>query len=74
MYHRLQFQASYWLDLQMAGKSRLEQLLIREGEVIEAVVRPYVQETDDGPVEVADLHLAGDGTLLAVPMATFQFV
>jgi hypothetical protein len=74
MYHRLQFQAAYCLDLRVSGKARLEQLLIQEGEVIDAQVRPYVQETDEGPVEVADLYLPGDGALLAVPMGHFQFV
>jgi hypothetical protein len=74
MYHRLQFLGTNRIDLRVPGKARLEQLLIRRGEIIEAVVRPYVEETEDGPLEVADLHLPGDGTLLAVPMKCFQFV
>jgi hypothetical protein len=74
MYHRLQFRATYRLDLQVPGKARLEQVLIRKGEIIEAEVQPCVEHTDDGPVEVANLHLAGDGTLLAVPMDYFQFM
>ena len=74
MYHRLRFLATYQLDLRMPGKARMEQLLIRERDIIEAQVKPYVQETADGPVEVADLHLPGDGTLVAVPMGCFQFV
>jgi hypothetical protein len=74
MYHQIQFRASYQVDLQVPDKPRLERLLIKQGEVIEAQVRPYVVETSDGPMEVADLQLAGDGTLLAVPMEYFCFV
>ena len=73
MYHKLRFRADYQLDLQIRGKPRLEQLLIKEGETVEAQVRPFVQETSEGPMELADLHLAGDGTLLGVPMEYFSF-
>jgi len=73
MYHRLQFLVNHQFDLQMPKKARLEQIVIKEGEIIEARVRPYVQETQDGPVEVADLDLPGDGTLLAVRMELFCF-
>jgi hypothetical protein len=73
MYHRLKFLANYRLDLLMPGQTRLEQLMIRESEVIEAQVRPHVQETQDGPVEVADLYMPQEGTLIDVPMACFQF-
>jgi len=64
---------NHQFDLQMPKKARLEQIVIKEGEIIEARVRPYVQETQDGPVEVADLDLPGDGTLLAVRMELFCF-
>ena len=74
MFHKLQFLSAYCLDLQMPRKARLERVRISKGEVIKAAVRPYVQETENGPVEVADLHLPGDGTLLAVPMKFFRFV
>jgi hypothetical protein len=73
MYHRLQFLVNHQFDLQMPKKARLEQIVVKEGEIIEARVRPYVQETQDGPVEVADLDLPGDGTLLAVRMELFCF-
>jgi hypothetical protein len=73
MYHRLQFLAEYRLDLQVPGKARLEQLLIRQGEIIEAQVQPFVVETADGPVEAANLYLHADGTLLNVPMEYFRF-
>ena len=74
IYHKLQFRATARFDLQVPGKARLEQLRIEKGEVLQAEVRPYVQETEAGPVEVADLHLPGDGTILTVPMKSFRFV
>ena len=74
MYHRLHFRESRELDMQIPGRPRLEQVKVRKGDVIEAFVRPYVQETDAGPVEMADLALGDDGTLLAVPMEWFRFV
>jgi hypothetical protein len=73
MYHRLQFLVTYRVDLQIPGKARLEQLVVEEGECIEARVRPHVIEGADGPIEVADLALPGDGTLMDVPMGFFRF-
>lgn len=74
MTHRLEFLSTHQLDLQLRGKPRLEQLLIKKGEVLEANVRPYVCEGADGPMEVADLELPYDGTLLTVPMSSFRFL
>lgn len=73
MTHQLKFRGDYRLDLQVPGKSRLEQVAVQQGDVIEAQVRPYVQEGDNGPVEVADLQLDGDGALIGVPMGCFRF-
>lgn len=73
MNHRLRFRGEYELDLQVSGKARLEKVRMRDGEVIEAMLRPRVVETPEGPVEVADLQLDG-GTLLGVRMECFRFV
>lgn len=72
MYHRILFRGDYELDFQVLGKARLEKVVMRDGEVVEAKVRPRVQESKDGPVEVADLQLGG-GTLLGVRMECFRF-
>jgi hypothetical protein len=74
MLHHLLFRADCRLDLQAHGRQRLERVRVRAGEVIEAKVRPYIHETEDGPVEMADLHLGDEAVLLGVPMARFQFV
>ncbi len=71
MYHRLHFRGNHQVDLHIPGKARLERVLIKQDTVIEAVVRPFVHETEKGPVEVADLYLPGDGVLRAVCMKYF---
>ena len=74
MNHQLRFRADGQLDLQITGKPRLEQVKVRQGEVIEAKVRPYVLETSEGPIECADLQLGDEGTLVNVRMEYFEFV
>ena len=39
-----------------------------------AQIRPYVVETKQGPVEVADLFLEDGSVARAVRMATFSFI
>jgi hypothetical protein len=73
MTYHLRFRDTCRVDLQIRGKPRLERVKIRSGEVIEAHVRPFVQETDNGPIEMADLFLGAEGVLRGVPMACFQF-
>lgn len=74
MFHTIQFCTPFVADLQISPKQRLERLRIRPGTSFQAIVRPYVIETDVGPVEVADLVL-DDGTVaLAVPFKRFRFV
>jgi hypothetical protein len=80
MFHRLQIRENLLADLRVPGKPRLEQLMLRAGETIEAQVRSYVRETDEGPVECADLFLNADlfltsgETLLDVRMEFFRFI
>jgi hypothetical protein len=74
MHHQLQFRTDCQLDLQITGKTRLEKVKVRAGEVIEARVRPHVEETHEGPVECADLQLGDDGTLVGVRMEFFAFM
>ena len=73
MYHGLRFRSDCQLGLQVPGKGKLERVMMRKGTVIEAQVRPHVEETEKGPVECADLDLKGDGILLSVRMKCFSF-
>jgi hypothetical protein len=74
MYHTLEVAVTFMADLQTSPQHWLERPLVRGGTRLRAQVRPHVEETAAGPVEVADLYL-DDGTVLhAVPFAYFAFV
>lgn len=74
MYHTLEVAIAFTADLQTSPQHWLERPLVRRGTRLRAQVRPHVEETAAGPVEVADLFL-DDGTVLrAVPFAYFAFV
>jgi len=74
MYHTLEFRLDFVLDLETSPSNWLQQLNIKQGSRLKAQLKPYVVETADGPVEVADLFLE-DGTIArAVVFACFGFV
>jgi hypothetical protein len=58
MYHTIEFAEEFTVDLEISPKHRLERMLIRRGTRLQTQIKPYVTETEDGPVEVADLFLA----------------
>jgi hypothetical protein len=74
MTHRLRFRVDCQFDFQITSKPRLDKIKIHAGEFVEAHVRPFVQEAEEGPVECANLLLGTDGTILAVRMEHFEFV
>jgi hypothetical protein len=74
MYHQLQFRLNFHMDLKVPGRARLELLRIRKGTFLTAMIRPYIAETPEGPVEMADLDLADGSAALGVPFEAFQFV
>jgi hypothetical protein len=61
MYHSIKFTSDCRLDLELSPKHWLEETLIQKDIPVTAQIKPYVLETADGPVEVADLFFA-DGT------------
>jgi hypothetical protein len=74
MYHCIEFCTASTADLEVSPKQRLERLRILEGTRVYASIRPYVVETAEGPIEVADLYL-DDGTITRqVPCGWFRFV
>jgi hypothetical protein len=73
MYHALKFDASLWADLERSPKQPLERVELRRGSRRRAQLRPYVVETPQGPVEVADLFFEDGSTVRAVPFAAFAF-
>jgi hypothetical protein len=74
MYHTIEFAEDFTVDLEISPKHWLERMLIRRGSRLQAQIKPYVTETDDGPVEVADLFFADGTTTCGVPFEWFSFV
>jgi hypothetical protein len=74
MYHTLKFAVEFTVDLEISPKHHLERLLIEQGTQLRAQIKPYVVETEDGLVEVADLFFEDGTTTRQVPFEYFTFV
>jgi hypothetical protein len=74
MYHTIEFAVDFLADLEPSPKHRLERLLLRKRTRLQARIRPYVVEGEDGPVEVADLFFEDGTATRTVPFACFSFV
>ncbi len=74
MYHTIEFGVEFLADLEVSPKKPLERLRIRKGDRLPAQIKPYVVETAEGPVEVADLFFEDGTATRGVPFACFCFV
>ena len=74
MYHTIQFTLEFTADLEASAKHPLERLLLERGTRRRAQIKPYVVDTDAGPVEVADLFFEDGTSTRTVPFACFSFV
>jgi hypothetical protein len=74
MYHTIEFRLKGLAEFETPGRAHLEQVVIQQGSRLSACTKPYVLESNHGPVEVADLLLEGGSIVRAVRMATFSFV
>jgi hypothetical protein len=74
MYHTIEFAEELKVDLEISAKQWLEQMLIRKGTRLQVQLKPYVVETGDSLVEVADLFFADGTTTRSVPFKAFSFV
>jgi hypothetical protein len=74
MYHTLRFTEDFTGDREISRKQPLERLSIRPGTQLRAQLKPYVVESEDGPMEVADLFFEDGTTTRTVPFACFSFV
>jgi hypothetical protein len=74
MYHTIEFVEELTVDLEISPKHWLERLLINRGSHMRVQLKPYVVETKDGLVEVADLFFADGTTARGVPFKSFSFV
>jgi hypothetical protein len=73
MYHTIKFTGDLTVDLEVSPKQHLERLRIRKGDRVQAQIKPYVVETEDGPVEVADLFFEDGTTTRRVRFESFSF-
>jgi len=74
MYHLIEFAADFMVDLETSPRNWLEQMLVQRGTRVQAQLRPYVVETREGPVEVADLYFEDGAVTRGIPFAFFSFV
>ena len=74
MYHLIEFAGAFPADLEVSPKHPLERTVLQAGTRRRAQVRPHVVETDEGPVEVADLFFEDGTATRQVPFAFFAFV
>ena len=74
MFHTIEFAADFTADLEVSPRHWLERVLIHRGSRLPEQVKPYVIETEHGPVEAADLFFADSTTARRVPFEWFSFV
>jgi hypothetical protein len=74
MFHSIEFYVNVMVDLETSPMNWLEQVLIQQGTRLDAQVKPYVVETEEGPVEVADLFFTDGTATRGVPFAFFAFL
>ena len=74
MYHAIEFTGDYTFDLETSPKEPLERLNIRKSTRLRAEMRPYMVETVEGPVEVADLFFEDGTAARQVRFESFRFV
>jgi hypothetical protein len=74
MYHKLEFAVDFTVDLETSPQDGLQRMLIRKGTRLQAQVKPYVIESEDGPVEVADLFFEDGTATRMIRFAWFSFL
>lgn len=74
MYHTIEFTDNLLIDVETSPKHRLERTVIRKGARLQVQLRPYVIETEEGPVEVADLFFEDGTAARMIPFESFAFV
>ena len=74
MYHTIEFVEAFMADREISRKQPLERMLIRKGTRVQVRVKPYVIETRDDLVEVADLFFKDGTATRGVSFAYFAFL
>lgn len=74
MYHTIESATEFVVDLEISPKRCLEKMLVHRGIRLQAQLKPYVMETEDGLVEVADLFFTDGTACRRVRFDSFFFV
>jgi hypothetical protein len=72
--HRIEFRGLVLAELDRPEYVYPHRLIIKEGTRLTASIKPYVTESPDGPIEVADLRFADGSVARAVRYAAFRFL
>jgi hypothetical protein len=74
VYYTILFAAEFVALPEVVPPRCRRRALIRKGDRLRARVRPYVVESQSGPVEVADLCFADGSVARRLPFPCFWFV
>jgi hypothetical protein len=74
MVHAIEFRWVILGEVERPEYAYPQQVVIKEGTRLQAQIKPYVAQSPDGPVEVADLHLDDGSVVRAVRFAAFRFL
>ena len=74
MIHQVEFRWLVLAEIDRPEYAYPQRVVIKEGTQFSARLRPYVTESPEGPVEVADLHLEDGSVARAVRFAAFRFL
>jgi len=74
MYHLIEFNAAFAVDVEVSPKQRLERVRLGKGTRVYAYLMPKVVETAQGPMEVADICFEDGSITREVPFEQFRFV
>ena len=74
MVHAIEFRWVVLAEVDRPEYAYPQRVVIKERTRLHAHIKPYVVESPDGPVEVADLHLDDGSVARAVRFAAFRFL
>jgi hypothetical protein len=74
MVHAIEFRWVVLAEVDRPEYAYPQRVVIKEGTRLHAHIKPYVAESPDGPIEVADLHLDDGSVARAIRFAAFRFL
>ena len=72
MFHSIEFRWLVLTEIDGPEYGRMQGVVINEGTRLSAKIKPYLAESPDGPIEMADLYLEDSSLIRAVRFAAFQ--